>query len=420
MKILSLTAGAAGMYCGTCMRDNALAAELIRQGHDVLLVPFYTPTLTDEENVSSERVFFGGISVYLQQHVPLLRYTPAALDKLLDSPWLLRKVSTGSVPVDPKLLGELTVSTLRGEAGPLRKEVRKLTSWLKSEPAPDIVDLPYTLLIGLAKPIRDALKRPVCCTLQGEDLFLSGLQEPWRSESLALIRQNLQYVDTFIAVSDYYANFMSEYLSIPRSRIQTVPLGINFDGHGWTERTASDRFRVGYFARIAPEKGLHLLAEAVKLITEPVVVEAAGFLPGEHKSYLAGIERELGDRFRYHGSPDRAGKIKFLQSVDVLSVPTVYKEPKGIFVFESLANGTPVVQPRSGAFPEILARTGGGLMFEPENARSLADALLALMHDRSQLHRLAGQGFEGVRTHHSISQMAKRTLEVYASVGTLV
>lgn len=63
MKILALTAGAAQMYCGSCIRDNALAAELKNQGQDVTLLPMYTPTLTDEPNVSDARVFFGGISV---------------------------------------------------------------------------------------------------------------------------------------------------------------------------------------------------------------------------------------------------------------------------------------------------------------------------------------------------------------------
>ena len=57
------------MYCGSCLRDNALAAELIARGHDVTLLPVYTPTLTDEPNVSGRRVFFGGISVYLQQMI---------------------------------------------------------------------------------------------------------------------------------------------------------------------------------------------------------------------------------------------------------------------------------------------------------------------------------------------------------------
>jgi glycosyltransferase involved in cell wall biosynthesis len=176
-------------------------------------------------------------------------------------------------------------------------------------------------------------------------------------------------------------------------------------------------FRIGYFARIAPEKGLHVLADAVKLLDRRAVLDAAGFLPGEHKGYLAKIEREFGERFRYHGSPDREGKIRFLQSVDVLSVPSVYKEPKGLFVLEALANGTPVVQPRAGAYPETLARTGGGLLFEPEDPRSLADALRTLMEDGALRSRLAKEGHDGVRRHHTIAQMARRTLEVYGEVA---
>src|SRR5512143_3441059 len=90
MRIVSITAGAAGMYCGSCLRDNALAAELMREGHEVTLLPLYTPTLTDETNVSYHRVFFGGISVYLEQHSALFRHTPWIVDKLWDSAVALR------------------------------------------------------------------------------------------------------------------------------------------------------------------------------------------------------------------------------------------------------------------------------------------------------------------------------------------
>ncbi|MFN8007872.1 MAG: glycosyltransferase family 1 protein, partial [Terriglobia bacterium] len=90
MKILYITAGAAGMYCGSCLLDNALATELMAQGHEVLLLPIYTPTLTDERNVSQPRVFFSGIGIYLEQHLPFFRKTPWTLDRLWESPWLLK------------------------------------------------------------------------------------------------------------------------------------------------------------------------------------------------------------------------------------------------------------------------------------------------------------------------------------------
>src|SRR5271157_1731230 len=142
MKILSLTAGAAQMYCGSCIRDNALAAELKSQGHDIILLPIYTPTLTDETNVAAHKVFFGGISVYLEQHSGLFRNTPWLLDRLWDSEWALKLAARRSIPVNPRLLGEMTVSMLRGEDGLQRKEIHKLAAWLRSEPPPDIVTLP--------------------------------------------------------------------------------------------------------------------------------------------------------------------------------------------------------------------------------------------------------------------------------------
>src|SRR5688572_29308693 len=100
MRILSITAGAAGMYCGSCFRDNAVAAELLARGHEVTLMPVYTPTRTDEANVSQHRVLFGGISVYLQQHSAFFRKTPRLLDKLWDSPAVIRTLASRGVSTD--------------------------------------------------------------------------------------------------------------------------------------------------------------------------------------------------------------------------------------------------------------------------------------------------------------------------------
>lgn len=403
------------MYCGTCMRDNSLARELIRQGHDVLLVPMYTPTLTDEENVSSDRVFFGGISVYLQQHYSLFRKLPAVFDKLWDSKWALQQAASGSIPVDPKLLGNMTVSMLRGEQGHQAKEIRKLLEWLAHEPRPDIIDLPYTLFIGLAEPLKSALNRPVVCTLQGEDLFLEGLHEPWRSECLRLIRSKLDHVERFIAVSEYYADFMSEYLGLSRNRIDVAPLGISLEGHSAVERIGDGPLQVGFFARIAPEKGLHVLCEAVSLMKEPAHVRAAGYLPPEHRLYLRTLEERYG--CTYQGSPDRPGKIAFLQSIDIFSMPSPYSDPKGFSLLEAMANGVAVAQPARGAFPEIIRKTGGGVLYQPDEPDVLASTLDELARDRARLKRLAEQAAIGVREHYSVSRMASRSAEIYKSVA---
>ncbi len=128
MRILSFTGGAGSMYCGSCLRDNALAAELLRRGHDVVLTPVYTPTKTDEKNVSGEQVFFGGISVFLEQHSALFRHTPRFLDKLWDSSWALKLATKRSIKVDAKSLGEMTVSMLQGRTRASRRR-RSTSCW---------------------------------------------------------------------------------------------------------------------------------------------------------------------------------------------------------------------------------------------------------------------------------------------------
>src|SRR5690606_26301373 len=124
----------------------------------------------------------------------------------------------------------------------------------------------------------------------------------------------------------------------------------------------------------------------------PFELHAAGYLGAGDRSYLAAIERQvaagrLAGRFTYHGELDRPAKIAFLQSLDVICLPTVYRESKGLPVLEAWANGVPAVLPRHGAFPEMVAATGGGLLHEPLDAVDVAEKLTDLLRDQ----RLAEQ-----------------------------
>ena len=311
MRIISITAGAGGMYCGSCIRDNALASSLMAMGHDVVLLPLYTPPRTDEKSVSEHRVFFGGISVYLEQYSALFRGTPWMIDRLWEAPWLLRAVSQRGVQTQPELLGGLTVSVLEGEDGRQRKEFGKLLHWLRSQPPPDVIDISNSMLISLAPALKDAFDCPICCTLQGENIFLDHLEEPYHTRALELIRRHGASVDRFVAVSDYYAGHMSRYLGIPGAKLDVVPLGINADGYEPRPGERDRPFTVGYLGRIAPEKGLHLLCDAYHRLRERGALagcrlELAGYLGPEHRGYLDGLLRQarewgIADEVHYRG-----------------------------------------------------------------------------------------------------------------------
>jgi glycosyltransferase involved in cell wall biosynthesis len=148
---------------------------------------------------------------------------------------------------------------------------------------------------------------------------------------------------------------------------------------------------------------------------------AAGYLAPEHQAYLDGITRQMGEwglggEFHYHGELDRAQKIDFLRSLDVMSVPATYAEPKGIFLLEAMANGVPVVQPRRGAFPEIIEKTGGGLIVEADDPDALVEGLLTVRRDPALAEALGTAGAAGVREHYHAGRMAEVVESIYGEL----
>jgi glycosyltransferase involved in cell wall biosynthesis len=348
---------------------------------------------------------------------------------MLDSPALIDWVAGGAATQAEKL-GDLTVSMLRGEVGKQRKELQKLVHWLKADARPDVVHLSNAMLSGMAREIRRELRIPVVCTLSGEDIFLEKLVEPYYTQAREVLRERAADISAFVALNNYYADFMADYLAVSRERIEVIPHGLKLAGHSLrAPRPRHDPFTLGYFARVCPEKGLHQLVEAFRLLSQdsslpPLRLRAAGYLGAGDRAYFKQIEHDINranlvDRFQYLGEVDRAGKIAFLHSLDAMSVPTVYRESKGISILEALANGVPVVLPAHGTFSELIEETQGGLLCAPHDPQALADAIRTLVLDRDlgDEHGRRGHGAIHDRFHDRL--MAERTLSLYRRVTGL-
>jgi glycosyltransferase involved in cell wall biosynthesis len=424
MRLAYIAAGAAGMYCGTCIHDNTLATALKRQGVDVALVPTYTPLRTDEEDVSLNRVFYGGINVFLQQKWSIFRQTPRTLDRLLDGPRLLNSLSRFSASTSAQDLGALTVSVLEGEAGHQQKELTRLVAWLRDDFKPDVVQLTNAMFAGMGRQLKSELGVPVLCGLQGEDIFLEQLIDPYKTQARDILRQRAQDIDAFIAPCTYYRNYMADYMQVRQEKIHVVPLGLNLTGHGKSASPTTDGpKKIGYLARVCPEKGFHLLIDAFRLLKAqtdlgPLRLETAGYLGPRDNAYFAEQTKKISawglkDSFAYHGEVDRKQKIRFLRDLHVFSMPTTYAEPKGLSVLEALANGTPVVQPEHGIFPELLEATGGGLLCKPHSAQALADRIAWLLRDEPLRRQLGQNGKKVVHDRFHDDATAAKTLAVY-------
>src|SRR5258705_12181494 len=106
----------------------------------------------------------------------------------------------------------------------------------------------------MAEPLKRALKAPICCTLQGEDLFLDGLGDPYRRQSLELIREASVHVDAFLPVSRYYLGYMPGYLGVPAAKMRLAPLGINLECYTPRTRPHSAAISVAVIAPVATDE----------------------------------------------------------------------------------------------------------------------------------------------------------------------
>lgn len=426
MRIVQITPGTGDFYCGSCLRDNALVRALRARGHDVLMVPLYLPHVTDEPSAAADTpIFLGGINVYLQQKFSLFRHTPAWLDRWLNSPALLRAAAKHTGMTKAKDLGELTISTLQGEQGHQVKEIEKLVAWLMTQPRPDVVCLSNSMLAGMVRRLKQELGVPVVCTLQGEDTFLDGLTTPYRDRAWQILAERCADIDHFIAISRYFGDLMRQRMQLPDDSVTVVYTGIPLEG--FEPAPAPPRPPViGYLARMHPGKGLGTLVDAFIILKQrdrikDLRLRVAGAKTATDEPYVRSLLQRLTAAKLEHAveflpNLDRDAKLRFLSSLSVFSVPATYGEGFGLYVIEALASGVPVVQPRHAAFPELLERTGGGRLCEPDNPASLADALEELLLKPDQATELGRQGRAAVWQHFSIEQMARSVEDVLHAV----
>jgi len=429
MRIVHITPGTGdGFYCENCLRDTSLISALRNLGHEVLMVPIYLPVRGDRDEVIDETpIFFGGINVYLQQKSVFFRKTPPWFDRLFDSPRLLGWISRKAGMTSTRQLGRMTISMLRAEQGRQVKELDRLVEWLNSQDnKPDIVCLSNILLAGLARPIRARLGVPVVCLLQDEDGFLDGLTPPYANQAWEILAERARDIDTFIAVSRYFADVMQQRLGLSKNHTHVVYMGISLDGYEMAKAEPREP-TIGYLSRMCFDKGLDTLVEAIIVLKrnerlKNLKLRVAGGKTGYDEAFINRVRHRLSscgviDDVEFLPDFDRDSKLAFFQTLSLLSVPEKRPIAYGLYVLEALAAGVPVAQPESGAFPELLEITGGGVLFEPNNAAALANAMQPLLLDPSFAHRLGQQGRKTVFEKFDVEQTAKDLVHIYRMIA---
>lgn len=432
MHLVQITPGAGAMYCGNCFRDNALVRELRGLGHDVTMVPLYLPLTLDELDESSGTpIFFGGISVYLEQKSNLFQRTPHWLRRLLATRKLLAWAGSRAAKTKADEVGDMMLSMLRGEEGRQARELDELIAWLKSQPQPDVICLSNALLVGLARKLKAELGAPVLCTLQGEDAFLDGLPDSHREPAWQLLRERAADVDHFIAPTQYFGDLMTRRLGLPAEKVSVVHNGISLEGYEPQSPKSKAQSQsapvLGYLARMCKEKGLDTLVEAFIVLKQRgkvprLKLQIGGSCGPGDEPFVKSLRKRLAEagyigEVAFFPNLSRAEKIDFLRGLTVFSAPALYGEAFGLYLIEAWASGVPVVQPRHAAFSELIEAAGGGILAEPGDPKSLAEKIEEVLLDPNRAQALAQAGQTAVRERFTTAAMAQATLRVFEIVN---
>jgi len=431
MKIVYLITGSGGsFYCGNCYRDM-IYLRAIRKvpGINATAIPLYLPP--DETNIETgldTHVFFGAISMYLREKVPFFRNMPVFLDKLFDSAPMLKMAAHRAGTTRTEGLEDMTLNMIRGENTFPEKELLRLVKYLTKDGKPDIIHLSNALIIGLARQLKKRLDVKIVCSLLNEDDWIDEMVEPYQSKAWKLISQEAVNVDAFITPSKYYRELFISKTGISGENFHVIPLGID-PGNLNIVQKRDNYPSIGYYCRISSQNGFDKLVDAFIELKSGnslpgLTLHVSGGYTGDDKSFIA----EQIKKIKTHGLkssvriyPEFQGNSKqeFFSNIDIMSVPVRKHDGYGLYILEANAAGIPVVQPATGAFPEIIEKTMGGITYSPDTAAELSANLLKLFKDNNLRAQLGESGREKVIKELSLEKMAEGLSKVYNSIAKI-
>lgn len=400
MRVLAILPGSGGsFYCQNCLRDLAMAEALRQRGHTVTVMPLYLPASETQGQAHEVPVFYGAVTLYLRYRYAFLRRVPHAWFRPLDSWPVLRLAARFAGSTSASGLEDLTLSMLRGPDGQQADELRRVAEWvaaLSVDEKPDVIVLSNALLAGLAKTLKQAAGCPVLCWLQDEHVWTDAMDPDLRDAVLRVMSIDARAIDGLIAVSGFYAERMAKLLALDGSCLHVVFPGLDSSAYRLTD-VSHQPATVGFLSRLSTEEGFDCFVDAFLLLRRiprfaDVRLSATGG-PSADKRFLKRQVKKLSEAgllAEADISPHRFvnDRFGFLSELTLLCVPGgAAPEAFGYYAIEAMAAGVPVVLPAQGAFPEIIAAAGCGILVNDATPETLAQTWATLLDDPVRLRR---------------------------------
>jgi len=416
MKILFIVPGSGdSFYCGNCFRDNLHASALRKAGHAITIMPLYLP-LKHPSFQADTPLFFPATTYYTAQRFFSTIKMPKWLERLSSSEAMLDIASSMSGSTSAKGTEAMTLSMITGDGTAFQDQINQLLDWMKGEEMPDIIHLSSSLLIGIAKILRQHLNIPIVCSVQDEEVWLDQMDERDASAAWQGIMDNSCYIDRFVTTSQFYKEVLNQ--RIPQiTEVEVIYPGI--DRSRYTADSKPKDPVIGFFYRMNRENGLDILVKAfIKLKEEGTIprlrLKIAGGYTGKDKHFLKEIKKLLSpykEEVEISDTYSLEDHARFYSTITLLSVPITFEEGVGLYLCEAFAAGRPVVEPSTGSFPEIVGEAG--ILYQPNSPDVLAEALGKLLKDKQLFSRCERNAVELSVTRYNDQVLATRLLALY-------
>ena len=419
MKILFILPGSGdSFYCGNCFRDNLQAMALRKAGHEVIIMPLYLP-LKQGSLQDDVPLFFPATTYYVEQKMFGNHKMPTWLKRMLGADVLLDMASSLSGTTSAEGMEDMTLSMIEGEGLAFKENVKELIDWVKQVEKPDIIQLSTSLLLGIAKELKKETNVPIVCSLQDEEVWIDSLKREFVEKAWKGVLANAKYVDRFITTSHYYQHVVET--KMPQlGHVDVIYPGIDVSAYQTEEYPADPT--IGFFYRMNELDGLDILADAFVLLKQRgsvprLKLRIGGGYMSPDKKLVKQVKRTLKP---YHTDVvieddyDMDEHADFYRKITVLSVPLRFQEGVGLYLCEAFATGRPVVEPNTGSFAEIVGQAG--LIYEPNDAQHLADALEKILTDQQLYDRCRGEALTMTKERYHDKTLAKQLTEIYGEI----
>jgi glycosyltransferase involved in cell wall biosynthesis len=416
VKVLLIVPGSGDtFYCGNCFRDRLYAQALRHTGHEVVVMPLYLP-VSNKSFGTDTPLFFPATSYYIAQKFFKKRTVPQFFKKILETPSMLRMAASLSGATSAKGMEQMTLSMIKGDDLHFSKEINKMIEWMVNHNHPNIIHLSTSMLIGIAKVIKNQINIPIVCSLQDEEIWIDTLNDRYARQAWDLIGKQAKYVDRFITSSEFYKSKIHSKIKEIK-KIEVVYPGV--DVEKYRSHHIPKEPTIGFFYRMSHQNGLDILAQAFVKIKQQggnpqLKLKIGGGYTRENRRFIHQIRKTLKPfaqdvTWIDHYAPD--DHASFYKDISLICVPVRHQEAIGLYLCEAFAAGIPAVSPDTGSFSEILSN--GGVLYQPNTPDALANAIETILINRKHYTECRNNAQQRAQMHYRQEATALQLLQTY-------